>query len=185
MDDTKKIEQRIKDLKEIAIAIDTWDDIFSDFDPQPLNRRTVSSDFIEELKKRYFEILKGNFAITFYAPKFLKNEESEKMIVQRLKKHFRHRFLQIKKGLIHKYIWGVVSICVGVSSLSFLTLAAYFKFLSELTRELIGIILMPLGWFGFWEGLSKLTDASPIFIHEEKLFEKLSKAVYSFKYIEQ
>jgi len=45
--------------------------------------------------------------------------------------------------------------------------------------------LMPLGWFGFWEGLSKLIDTSPAFIREEKFFEKLSKASYRFKYIEK
>jgi hypothetical protein len=44
---------------------------------------------------------------------------------------------------------------------------------------------MPLGWFGFWEGLSKLIDTSPAFIREEKVFEKLSKASYRFKYLEE
>jgi len=50
MDDAKKIEQRVRDLKEIAIVIDIWDDVFSDFDLRPLNQRTVSGDFVDELK---------------------------------------------------------------------------------------------------------------------------------------
>jgi hypothetical protein len=37
-------EQRIKDLKEISIAIDTWDDIYSDFDPRPYNERDLSEE---------------------------------------------------------------------------------------------------------------------------------------------
>ena len=185
MDDSRKIEQRLKDLKEIAIVIDTWDDIFSDFDPRPLNQRTVSEDFVDELKKRYRETRKGNFAITIYAPQFLKKIESEKMVSQRLKKHFRHIFLQKKKDLVQRRIRGFIFVCIGISSLSFLTLATYFKFLSELAIQIAGIILMPLGWFGFWEGLSKLVDASPVFIQEEKLFEKLSKTSYQFRYIEE
>ena len=37
--------------------------------------------------------------------------------------------------------------------------------------------------FGIWEGLSKLVDTSPVVIQDEKLFGKLSKAAYHFKYI--
>ena len=59
-----KQAQRIEDLKEIAVVIDTWDDIFSDFDPRPLNERTVSGDFIEELRKRYRETPRGDLVIS-------------------------------------------------------------------------------------------------------------------------
>jgi len=184
MDGTKKIEQRVRDLKEIAVVIDTWDDIFSDFDPSPLNQRTVSGDFVEELSKRYRETRGKNFTITIYAPLALKNLESERKVSQRLKKHFRLIFLQKKKDLIRRRIRGFIFVSIGISSLSFLTLATYFKFLSELAIEISAIILMPLGWFGFWEGLSKLIDTSPAFIREEKFFERLSKTSYRFKYIE-
>jgi hypothetical protein len=183
MDSLKKIEQRVKDLKEIAVVIDTWDDVFSDFDPRPLNQRTVSGDFVEELKKRYRETRKGYFTISIYAPEALRSVDSEKMVTQRLKKHFRLRFLQKKKELIRKRVRGAVFVCIGVSSLSFLTLATYFRFLNQLSIEIAGIILMLLGWFGFWEGLSKLIDTSPAFIQEERLFEKLSKAAYRFEYL--
>lgn len=185
MANTRKIEQRVKDLKEIAIVIDTWDDIFSDFDPRPLSQRTVSSDFTSELKKRHRETRKGDFTITIYAPYALKNLESERMVSQRLKKHFQLIFLQKKKDLIYRRIRGFIFVCIGIASLSFLTLATYFKFLSQLAIEIAAIILMPLGWFGFWEGLSKLIDASPVFIQEEKLFEKLAKTSYRFRYIEE
>ncbi|MCK5534463.1 hypothetical protein KAI68_05040 [bacterium] len=177
--------QRIKDLKEIAIVIDTWDDVFSDFDPRPLSMRTVSEDFIEELKKRYRETRTGSFFITIYSPVALKNEESERMVRQRLKKHFFHMFLQKKKRITRLRIRGVIFVLVGICSLSFLTMATYLKFLNVLTLDILSIILMPLGWFGFWEGLSKLIDNSPVFIQEEMLFGKMSKANYRFKYIEE
>ena len=44
---------------------------------------------------------------------------------------------------------------------------------------------MPLGWFGIWEGFSKIIDTSPRVIQEEILFNKLSKANYQFKHIEE
>ena len=179
-----QIEQRLQDLKEIAIVIDSWDDIFSDFDPRPLNERTVSGDFIEELKKRYKETRKGNFIIKICAPVSLKEEESERKVVQRLKKEFRFRQLRRKKSLIRIRIRGIIFVLIGVSSLTFLSLATYFKFLSQLRIEMLNIVLMPLGWFGFWEGLSKLIDTSPAPAQEAVLFEKLAKATYQFNYIE-
>ena len=182
-DSEKKIEQRENDLREIAIVIDTWDDIFSDFDPRPLSDRMVSSDFIGELKKRYKETRSGDFLITIYASPSLKNVESERMVTKRLKQHFRQKFLQKKKILIHIRTRGIVFVIIGICSLSFLTLATYYKFLNELTIQLAGIIFMPLGWFGLWEGFSKLIDTSPALIEDTKLFEKLSKTKYEFRYI--
>ncbi|MEI8348955.1 MAG: hypothetical protein WCI77_02280 [Candidatus Omnitrophota bacterium] len=178
-----KVEQRVKDLREIGVVIDTWDDVFSDFDPRPLSERTVSEDFLDELKKRYKETRAGDFIITIYAPISLKDEESEKMVTHRLKKHFHQKFLQKKKVVNFIRIRGLVFVLVGICSLTFLTLATYFKFLSDLAIQIAGIFLMPLGWFGFWEGLSKLVDTSPVVVRDEKLFGKLSKAVYHFKYI--
>lgn len=181
----KEAEQRIKDIKEVSIAIDTWDDIFSDFDPRPLEERALSEDFISELKKRYRETRKGIFLITIYAPVSLKDDKSEKIVVQRLKRFFKHRSLQRQKELNRIRIRGIIFVMTGICFLGFLTMVTYFRFFSKLAIEILGIILMPLGWFGVWEGFSKIVDTSPIFIQEEILFDKLSKADYRFKYIEE
>jgi len=61
----------------------------------------------------------------------------------------------------------------------------YYKILKDLHIELLGIVLMPLGWFGIWEGFSKLVDASPIYFKEEKFYQKVSTADYKFEYIEE
>ncbi len=184
-DKTKGTQQRIKDIKEISIAIDTWDDIFSDFDPRPLSIRALSEDFIAELKKRYHETRKGNFLVTIYAPSSLKNAESEKAVIQRLKKHFKHRAMQRQKELNRIRRRGLFFVIMGICFLGFLTIITYFQLYRELTIEILGIILMPLGWFGIWEGFSKIVDTSPMFIQEEILFNKLSKANYQFKHIEE
>jgi len=180
----KKSEQEMQDLSEIGVVVDTWDDIFSDFDPRPLSERTVSGDFVEELKKRYKETQSGDISITIYAPNSLKSEESEKMVTSRLKKYFRHKFLQKKQVVSIIRMRGLIFFIVGICSLSLLTLATYYKSLPELTLQIVGIIFIPLGWFGIWEGLLKLVDTSPIVLRDEKLFEKLLKATYHFKYID-
>ncbi|MCQ9207514.1 MAG: hypothetical protein NG740_06525 [Omnitrophica bacterium] len=184
-DKAKGTQQRIKDIKEISIAIDTWDDIFSDFDPRPLSVRALSEDFIAELKKRYRETRKGAFLVSIYAPISLKNAESEKAVIQRLKKHFKHKFMQRQKDLSRIRKRGIVFVIMGICALGFLTVSTYFQLFKEITIEILGIIFMPLGWFGIWEGFSKIIDTSPILIQDKILFNKLSKASYQFKYIEE
>lgn len=175
--------RRLDDLREIGLVIDTWDDVFSDFDPRPLGERTVSGDFIDELKKRYRESRPRNFAVTIYAPEALKSEESERLVTQRLKRHFRYLYLNAKKSIIQVRLRGLVFFLIGLCSLSFLTLSTFYKFFSPLTYQLLEILLLPLGWFGFWEGLSKLVDSLPIFKQDELLMDRLSRAVYLFKYV--
>jgi len=174
----------IKNIREMSIAIDDWDDVFSDFDPRPLGEKALSEDFIYEIKKRYRETPQGRFLISIYAPQGLKNEKSEKVVIQRLKRHFKHRSLSRQKELKRIRLRGFIFVLMGIAFLGFLTLITYFKFFSDLAIELLGIIFMPLGWFGVWEGFSKIVDSSPMLIREELLFDKLSKAQYRFVYIE-
>jgi hypothetical protein len=102
-----------------------------------------------------------------------------------LKKHFKLRALQGQKDIVRQRLKGVIFVGVGICFLTFLTLAAYFRIYRDLIIEVLGIVVMPLGWFGIWEGLSKIIDTSPVFIQEEILFNKLSKAQYQFKYLEE
>ncbi|MBK6275849.1 MAG: hypothetical protein IPF58_14690 [Saprospirales bacterium] len=44
-------EQESSDIYEISIWLDAYDDIFSSFDSRPLSERTVSDDFLSEVKK--------------------------------------------------------------------------------------------------------------------------------------
>jgi hypothetical protein len=179
------IEEHIKDIQEITIAIDTWDDIFSDFDPSPLEQRILSEDFLLELKKRYRETPRGSYMITIYAPVFLKDDASEHIVIKRLKQYFKLRHLAIEKEISRSIQKGFLFIVVGTIFLGFLTLLAYFKLVSVLGIELLGIVLMPLGWFGIWEGFSRIIEPSPLIKQDLEVFGKLAKAIFKFKYAGQ
>jgi hypothetical protein len=179
------IEEHIRDIQDITIAIDSWDDIFSDFDPSPLEQRILSEDFLVELKKRYRETQRGNFIITIYAPMSLRDDVSEKIVIKRLKQYFKFRHLSVQKEMNESVGKGLIFVIVGILLLAALTLAAYFKKLSTLSLELAGIIMMPLGWFGIWEGFSRIIEPSELGKQDLGLFAKLSKASYKFKYAGQ
>jgi hypothetical protein len=177
-----QIDEHIRDIQDISIAIDSWDDIFSDFDPSPLEQRILSEDFLSELKKRYRETQRGNFLITIYAPLSLRDESSEKIVLKRLKQYFKFRHLGLQKEFNESVGKGLIFVVMGILFLSTLTLVAYFKLLGTLALELLSILLMPLGWFGIWEGFSRVIDPAPMLKQDLGLFAKLAKATYKFKY---
>jgi len=175
--------KKIKELQEVAIAIDTWDDVFSDFDPRPLSERTLSEDFIIELRQRYRETSKGDVVVTICAPGFLEDKKSERTVAKRLKRHFLHRALLRKKEINRIRARGLVFVLCGICFLTFLTLTAYYQLFNELVINILSIVVMPLGWFGIWEGFSKIVDITPAYLQEEFFYKKLSKAQYRFKYV--
>ncbi len=173
-------EQRIKDIKEIAIAIDSWDDVFSDFDPRPLTDRTLSEDFLNELKRRYVESTPGNYSITIFAPLNMKDEKSEKIVISRLKKYFKYGANTKLKEMQMERFHGTLLCLFGFISLAIVTFTAASK-LIPLTKDLIALFFEPIGWFSFWEGLCKVSDSrNP----EGAFFERLAKADFKFKYVE-
>lgn len=171
-----------EELKEISIILDVWDDIFSDFDPRPLDQRALSEDFLIELKKRYRETPTGDLLISFYAPKALQDEKSEKMVIHRLKQYFKYRALLKKRDRLQMRALGAIFALAGICFLGSITLIAYFNIVQILYLRLLEIICVPLGWFGIWEGFSKIVNSSPKFSQDETLYRKLSTADYQFHY---
>jgi len=185
MDEGLSLNEHIRDIQEISIAIDSWDDIFSDFDPSPLELRVLSEDFLFELRKRYRETQRGNYLITLYAPISLKDDNTERIVLKRLKQYFKFRFLSLTRELNHHRAKGGLFIVLGVGALSTMSMVTFFKLLSQLQIELLGIVLIPLGWFGIWEGFSRIIEPAPKLTQDLELYSKLAKVTIKFKYAGQ
>lgn len=185
MNDGSGLNEHIKDIQEISIAIDSWDDIFSDFDPSPLEQRVLSEDFLFELRKRYRETQRGNYVITLYAPALLKDDNTERIVLKRLKQYFKFRFLSLTRELNHHRAKGGLFIVLGVGGLGTMSMVTFFKLLSQLQIELLGIVLVPLGWFGIWEGFSRIIEPAPKLAQDIDLYGKLAKVTIKFKYAGQ
>ena len=112
--------QRLKDLSEIGIVIDTWDDIFLDFDPSPMPDRTLSVDFIDEVKKRYRERCRKNVILTVYAPESLASTTAEQIVIERIREYFDDRLRDVKEDRAKEIRRGILFCAVG-----FFVLAAF------------------------------------------------------------
>src|SRR3989338_7233415 len=86
-------------LKIMHISLDTYDDIFSDFDPSSFDRKVLSDDFIKEIQKRYGETKKGEFEINFSIPKKGRSAKVEGVIKKRLKEHFQKQLKDIREAV--------------------------------------------------------------------------------------
>ncbi len=77
-------KQQLLQKSEVSIWIDTYDDVFSDFDSRPYSQRAISDDFIRESQKMYKESRRGKFELHCMAQSAIRNEDHENMIKKRL-----------------------------------------------------------------------------------------------------
>jgi hypothetical protein len=88
-------------------------------------------------------------------------------------KHFREKQNEIKKIKLVGFFWFVLGVAVMIGE-SFLIL--YSGFISNLLK----IILMPAGWFFFWEGLGKVFIYSKEKKPDYNFYKKMANVEITF-----
>ena len=86
-DDIQK--RKLLEESEISLIINSYDDIFSDFDPRPYTQRSLSVDMLDELKRASRDKASGQTELKFLIPKDLRKESDEIQIKKRLREHFK------------------------------------------------------------------------------------------------
>ena len=182
-----KKEEHIKDsitsFREgnISLILDSYDDIFSDFDPRSYDERALSDDFLYECKKAARD--KGfKTELRFLIPKNKRNNRDETKIRYRLKGHFNRHHKELESEITKTKLSGAVWFVIGALIITFGTLI--FTYANKgFFYNLLFVMSEPAGWFFFWEGLGK------IFIHSKSnkkdfdFYKKMSRAeIYFFDY---
>lgn len=163
----------------ISLALDDYEDLFSDFDPRPYSERSLSEDFLHELKRAAMSKEEKGLSLVMLLPKERHSAAHEHLILERLKGHFRHhhRLLEEKRKEVTKT--GAWMVGLGIV---FMFLATYM--LVELKQNLwtafIVVLLEPAGWFTFWEGLNLIVFRSKDVAPDLGFYRKMSGAKVSF-----
>ncbi|MFA6489953.1 MAG: hypothetical protein WCT52_04710 [Candidatus Micrarchaeia archaeon] len=172
--------EEAQQFREITIQLDTYDDIFSDFDPRPYQERELSEDFIKEIQRRYMEDKRGRFEVHFTVPFSERDAKEEALIKKRLREHFavmvRREDETIKSTKSRGYIYMLVGAIVLLADV-------YALFLLEgtsLEYRILSILLVPAGWYGMWTGIEKIIDDPFASIERRAAFDKFEKANYVF-----
>lgn len=168
-------EKRLSDvLQTVRIAIDTYDDIFSDFDPSPYETRTLSVDFLKELRRRYAETPRGDFVITFTLPRPLRSDRTEALVKKRIKDYFRWRLKDVEKRRVESMQKGALRLLIGII-LSLLLLV-----FPQLDTMPVLTLMSVLIWYVLWTGFEYLFEAARRLKRKQDFHEKFLKAGYAF-----
>ncbi len=140
----------------ISLRLNSYEDIFSSFDPRPHSERALSIDFIQEAERASIDKTFEQLELRLMVPSKHRNNEQERTITKRLKTHFaRHqtKLIQERKNLIKKgAFFSFVGLCI-------MLLASFVSFTygnKTLFTAFLLVFLEPAGWFLLWEGLYQI-----------------------------
>jgi hypothetical protein len=175
--ETKKEEDLEGGIKgEISFVLDSYDDLFSDFDPRPYNVRALSDDFLLESKKAVVVKDKA-IELRFLVLKQKRNSFYERIIKKRLKEYFQKHFKEKKREINAErkvgFFWFLLGAIVMILSPLLESFTSYFV-------KVLSIMAEPAAWFFFWEGLDKIFISSKSELLDYKFFKKMSNAEIFF-----
>jgi hypothetical protein len=160
---------------EIGISIDTYDEIFSDFDPRPYSQRSISQDLLNETKKASRDKVSGNIEIKFLVPKKIRNIKDEAVVKRRLRDHFRSHTKLLKKERMKKIKEGTLFFVLGILFMVFATFIVV-KNSPGLFIKIVGVFLEPAGLFFFWQGLDLMIFKARVETPDFEFYKKISTA---------
>jgi len=161
---------------EVPLYLDSYEDIFSDFDPRPYSKKALSEDFLSEIKKASRDKAVGEIILNFIVPADKRNLRDEAIIKGRFREHFGKHFIRIKEQVKHKVQkQGAYFIAAGVVLMVIATFMEFKYNAKTLLSSLFIIVMQPGGWFLFWEGLNLLIfearKANPDLEFHEKMYK--------------
>jgi hypothetical protein len=163
----------------ISLILDGYEDLFSDFDPRPYSKRTLSDDFIFECKKavRENKVEFHNLELRLLIPKYKRKTNEEVIIRRRLKDFFQYWATEKQEELKQLRIDGVKWLVVGfILSI----LSTYLIHLDNLIYNLPLVITQPGGWFSLWTALDKLFIETRSKKPEIEFYSKMAKMNIKF-----
>jgi hypothetical protein len=167
----------LKSQAGIPLVLDSYEDIFSNFDPRPYSNKALSGDFLLECKKASAE-KKGKIRIRFFLAKNKRNPLEEIKIKKRLKEHFNKHFIEkrreIRKIKLNGLFWTVIGSAMMIMSVFLLNLPSSFLL------HLLMTLVQPAGWFFLWEGMGKILLTPKEKEPDYNFYKKMAGAEFSF-----
>lgn len=149
-----------KEQARVTLWLDSYDDLFSDFDPRSYSKRVLSDDFIAQAKKLTREESRGrDFLLQLLLPASVRNSAHEAIIAERLPLIFSRNFEQLLSERKKSKFRGLRMAGFGIL---LMVIGGYISFQDpeEFSVHLLLIIFEPAGWFLFWSGLDILLEYS-------------------------
>lgn len=173
-------QKKMLDLAEISLILDSYEDIFSDFDPRSYEQRALSQDFLWEAKRASIDKTTGNIELKLMIPKKKRKTAIENVIKKRFKEHTKKHYQMLKKDEREYLKKGIIFILSGIIIMFLATLILFKNQTTTLGMTFLVVILEPAGWFLFWEGLNTTIFRSKHENDNLKFYEKMLKCEITF-----
>lgn len=172
----EKFEHFYESSEDISLVLNSYEDIFSDFDPRPYSKKALSVDFLQECRKASAD-KKGKIHLKLFLLESKRNLLDEVKIKKRMKEHFTRHFYLEKKEIEKQNVSGFNWFILGC----FLTtITALFMDTTNIGFKILINIAHPGGWFFLWEGLGKLLLNKKEKYQNYEFYKKMSEAEISF-----
>ncbi len=166
-------------MNEVKLWLDSYDDIYSDFDSRHYLKRRISEDFLYELRNelKFTETDIKNIILTL--PQNKRNTASEKIIAKGLTEYFETQYLFLKKKCRDKLKQGILLFAIGVI-IMLLNAMLSFHYKEFFLITFLKILLEPAGWFLLWAAFDFLYYDFAKLKTERNIFQLLSNVEIMF-----
>jgi hypothetical protein len=148
-------QKELMSIASLSIWLDTYDDIFSDFDSRPITERALSDDFIHEARKMIKEKPDGQVELKLLLPEESRDSETESEVIKSIHRQFNHFAsaikLEMKSTRKKGYLMCITGFVLMISTAYIGTFINKMFYISALQ-----VILEPAGWFLTWTGFDQI-----------------------------
>lgn len=179
-------KQKLLQMSEISLVLHSYDDIFSDFDPRPMDRRSLSDDFLVEMQHAVKEKKAGVIEVNFLIPLEQRKTEKENIIKKRLKEHFRKHYELTNKEISMVRKRGAMLAAIGFG----LAIVGAFFFvpngplaqgaLAQAVQRILIVLIEPASWFTIWTGFEEIFTTWKDMEPDLEFHHKMSRTEINF-----
>lgn len=172
-------KQSLLKLAEISILLNSYNDIFSAFDPSEYSERTLSDDFILQAQK-FSKNKDGNkMSLKLLLPASARKEQDEKVIIKRLHSHFKDAYHQVAIDVKKTKKKGIILTVIGIILMLTASYLSYMKPEKYHVHFLL-VLFEPAGWFLLWAGLDHLIYQSKSTKKDFDFYSKMARSEINF-----
>ncbi len=174
-----EIREGIQEHRNIPLILNSYEDIFSSFDPRPFTERALSDDFLIECKRAVRDKDDSGVELILSMPKLKRSFSDEFKIKRRLKDHFKKHFLEKEKEMKGIKRQGFIWIIIGSTLLFTNTFIRTYP--SGFLLNMLSLLMEPASWFSFWEGLAKVFIYAKKDVPDFDVYKKMSNVEIIFR----
>lgn len=167
-------------MTELSLWLDSYDDIYSDFDNRHYLKRRVSEDFLYELQKEMKFKKDSADSLVLLLPEKQRDATSEETITRSLNDFFCNQYEFHQKKRRQKFRHGIILLVTGII-IMLVNSWVNFRFAPAFHIVSLRLILEPAGWFLLWAGFDLLFYDFRVMKKDRDFFRKLCQMHIHFK----